>query len=233
LYAGKNAGEYYKSRGGTAAAIQLPLLPTSQAEWIQQSAPDAWTGKAQPIFVDVGCGAGFLLSRLWGLSPRNDIRMIGYEPSKEVAETAMLTLKTYAAGSRYIVHPTLFDGCGEQAGKVTLITMSHVIEHIATPHSTLITLAKCLMPGGYAFLAVPNKPLSGEASFTIEHEVNTKGTRGVGFQGDFRPKHNFHLFYFTERSLRVLIHSGHNSTFSIVDSFSNSKEVRMLLRRRI
>jgi 2-polyprenyl-3-methyl-5-hydroxy-6-metoxy-1,4-benzoquinol methylase len=154
--------------------------------------------------------------------------MIGYEPSEEVAKIARLTLKTYAAGSGYIVHPTLFDGCGEQAGKVTLITMSHVIEHIATPHSTLITLAKCLMPGGYAFLAVPNRPLR-----IIEHEVNTQGTRGVGFQGDYKPKHNFHLFYFSERSLRVFIHSGHNSTFSIVDSVSNSQEARMLLRRRI
>mmetsp|Transcript_39241 Transcript_39241/g.89144 ORF Transcript_39241/g.89144 Transcript_39241/m.89144 type:complete len:308 (-) Transcript_39241:1112-2035(-) len=231
LYVGD---KYYKSRGGRRAATQFPLLPSSQAQWIQQRASGAWTERARPVFVDVGCGAGFLLSKLWSLSPREGIQMICYEPSKEVAEDARHTFKTHAAGSSYIVHPTLFDGCGhEQAGKITLITMSHVLEHLASPHSMLRTLAKCLMPRGYAFLAVPNKPLRGEASSTLEQEVNTQGTRGVSSTGDFKPKNNFHLFYFTEKSIRALIYSGHNATFSIIDTFSNSKEVRVLLRRRM
>jgi 2-polyprenyl-3-methyl-5-hydroxy-6-metoxy-1,4-benzoquinol methylase len=95
--------------------------------------------------LDVGCGAGYLLSAL----ARSGWSASGVEMDPRAAAVAEKT-----------------SGCAVRVGQFLsldlprhhfrLITMSHVFEHVSDPVAVLERIAQLLLPGGRAVLVFPN-----------------------------------------------------------------------------
>ena len=221
--------KYYNSRGSVTKFARLQ--PSDQAKWVYERAIHAWA-HMDAQFIDIGCGAGELLSSLAKQKLGSTVNeLVCYEPDPTVAQSTEHSLRAAVLGANITVHASRFDRCN-RAGNAALISMSHVLEHVATPHVLLARLVECLTPGGYLFFAVPNKPLHDEnCPCALDNERNSKGRRGVERHNFFGVKHNFHLFYFTETSIRELLRS-HIGTLELVNVESSTREVRVLVRKK-
>jgi len=106
-------------------------------------------GRKPLAFVDVGCGDGRylrLLERIHGL-PRN--RLYGLELSRTTIERLR--------ESGYQAYCERVETCEAiPAGSIDLVTMFHVIEHVADPAIVARKVAEWLAPGGVFALETPN-----------------------------------------------------------------------------
>jgi 2-polyprenyl-3-methyl-5-hydroxy-6-metoxy-1,4-benzoquinol methylase len=95
--------------------------------------------------VDVGCGSGTIL----GLLKKRGFRPVGVDFSEEAARVAETQ-----NGVR------VFVGSLEQAGfsgeSFDIVTLFHVMEHVANPRAVLAEVARILKPDGAVILQVPN-----------------------------------------------------------------------------
>jgi SAM-dependent methyltransferase len=95
--------------------------------------------------LDVGCGSGTLL----GLLKQRGFRAIGVDFSAEAAGLAGAE-----NGVRVVV------GSLDQAGfpdhSFDIVTLFHVLEHVANPRQVLAEVSRILKPGGVIVVQVPN-----------------------------------------------------------------------------
>jgi SAM-dependent methyltransferase len=95
--------------------------------------------------LDVGCGSGTLL----GLLKHRGFRALGVDFSAEAARLA-----DAENGVRVVV------GSLEQAGfpdhSFDIVTLFHILEHIANPRQVLAEVSRILKPGGVIVVQVPN-----------------------------------------------------------------------------
>ena len=112
-----------------------------------------------PLFVpggrmlDVGCGNGRYLATLRALGWQAQ----GVEFSAEGVRVCRL--------SGLSVHHGDLASAAFDAGAFDLVTVRHVIEHIAEPHPFMAELARILKPGGRLHLETPNSEALGRAWF--------------------------------------------------------------------
>lgn len=131
--------------------------------------------------MDIGCSAGILLERFIGEASR----LVGYEPDHHMAAYARRLL-----GDRATILNRDFAGENLAGERFSLITISHVLEHIRDPEPFLRGLAEHLDAGGLIFLEVPNDP---SPCVKLQVSGNIKGLA--------------HLHYFTVDSLGSLVRS--------------------------
>lgn len=91
--------------------------------------------------LDYGCGTGEFLLEM----QKSGWESFGFEPAEKAAKIA----ESY--GLKMLKELTNIDG------KVNVITMWHVLEHVHHPNELLERFKKILIPGGYLIIAVPNR----------------------------------------------------------------------------
>jgi SAM-dependent methyltransferase len=95
-------------------------------------------------FLEVGCAAGDVLDRM---------RERGYEDVQGVELSGEACERAWARGLK-VFHGTVDEFETDQ--QFSLIFMSHVIEHVLDPVTTVTKLSKLLRPGGVLYLETPN-----------------------------------------------------------------------------
>lgn len=100
--------------------------------------------------LDVGCGYGYGLKYLQEQVP--NATLFGIEASPDSIET----LQSKAVGATLVTDD--FDSAWENnyEGKMDLIILRHVFEHLLNPIETLNKLRKALKPNGVIYFAVPD-----------------------------------------------------------------------------
>ena len=107
--------------------------------------------------LDIGCSSGLLLQ---GFAQACATTPTGIEPGD--------AYRSYAQASGIPVYPSLDALLAEQPDRFGLISMAHVLEHIAEPVVYLRTLQEQLLqPDGWLLLEVPN--LYAHDSFEVAH----------------------------------------------------------------
>ncbi len=101
--------------------------------------------RRSPDLLDVGCGSGTLL----GLLKERGFRGTGVDFSAEASKTALAE-----HGVRVTVGS--LEQCGFPDRAFDLVTMFHVMEHVANPRDILAETARILKPDGVIVLQVPN-----------------------------------------------------------------------------
>ncbi|HEY5691816.1 MAG TPA: class I SAM-dependent methyltransferase [Cyclobacteriaceae bacterium] len=101
--------------------------------------------KQQGVILDYGCGTGEFLEYM----AIQQWRVLGIEPAENARTKANDLLLKYNGP----VKPTLDE---LSTSKFDVITLWHVLEHIATPDQLLSRLKIRLNKNGYLFVAVPN-----------------------------------------------------------------------------
>jgi SAM-dependent methyltransferase len=147
---------------------------------INGSLPLANLELAAPV-LDVGCHTGELASVLI----ERGLDVVGVEPNPRAAEIAR------SHGIEVIAEP--IEGARLPARHFGTILLSQVLEHVPDPAQVLATARAALRPGGVAYVVVPNgrslwRRIFGES--WIHWHVP------------------FHLFLFSERSLRTYAEQG-------------------------
>ena len=151
----------------------LPTLSSAAAmEALKLSA------RTPGVLLDFGCGDGSFMSRL---------QRVGWKVSGiEQDPKAAASLRTRLG---FDVRPSLEDFT-DRAGEFDVITVSHVIEHLADPVETLRSLRRYLNPGGSLVIVTPN--------------ANSLGARVFGkFWRGLEPPRHFNVF--TPKSLRYAL----------------------------
>ena len=128
--------------------------------------------------LDVGCATGALLSELRG----RGWQVEGVEINGKQAD--------YARRVRGLqVYGQPLEECSLPAGSYTLITASHLIEHLRRPRSFLAETRRLLAPGGRLFLTTPN----------------VDGFQARIFTGRWRSAIFDHLYLFSVKTLTRLL----------------------------
>ena len=155
--------------------LELGLLTLADAGFYQfESALGAAPGRA----LDVGCATGALLSELRG----RGWQIEGVEINGKQAD--------YARRVRGLqVYGQPLEECSLPAGAYTLITASHLIEHLRRPRSFLAEVRRLLAPGGRLFLTTPN----------------IDGFQARLFAGRWRSAIFDHLYLFSVKTLTRLL----------------------------
>ncbi|MEZ5651960.1 MAG: methyltransferase domain-containing protein [Burkholderiaceae bacterium] len=144
--------------------------------------------------IDVGAGGGEFVF----MAGRKGFQASGVEPNLGYSAFARdaydVSVQTAEVGSL-------------QGSSADVITMFHVLEHIADPRAALESIWQALTPDGHLFIEVPNIT----AADASPHNIYFKA----------------HLFYFSAATLAALAHV----RFELVAS-DDRGNLRMLLRRR-
>ena len=138
--------------------------------------------------LDVGCGSGLFLDtiRLRGVNG------LGVDPTEEcVAACRARGIEAQQLSIQEMVESPL--------GQFSVITLFHVLEHLADPLDAIKILKRSLSPGGILAVSVPYSPMSFETDFL--DPLN-------------RPPH--HLSRWNERSLKALATSAEMSAEILV-----------------
>lgn len=148
-------------------------------------------GAGAPPFriVDVGCAhAAFTRAVAERLSARGlSVTMTGIEVSHALAAAARQTLSPIGGT---VIEASALEGVRSlPAGSVTAVLMSSFLEHEAQPLELLREVRRCLRPGGFAVVKVPN--------FACWNRL-VRGARWCGF------RYPDHVNYFTPRTLQAL-----------------------------
>lgn len=180
--------EYYSSEDGYLPSIEENRVQFGEApeEWRQTALHilddlrrNGLQEKGVPI-LDVGCAWGFYLH----FAKQEGYEVHGLELSSETSAWARerdLDVRTGHLGTTDY-EPETFHA----------ITMNNVLEHSINPKRDLEKLFELLVPGGLAYIAVPNwKSLVAEVD---------------GFYWKMKSWPN-HLFYFTQKTLPALMES--------------------------
>jgi len=137
--------------------------PNAKDLAIQQSRAQVLVEFARPVIIsgishlDIGCSSGLLLQ---SFTEAYATRPTGIEPGD--------AYRSYAQASRLTVYPSLDALLAAQPDRFDLISMAHVLEHIAEPVLYLRSLReKLLTPSGWLLLEVPN--LYAHDSFEVAH----------------------------------------------------------------
>lgn len=130
---------------------------------------------------DIGAGAGCLLD---AVRDRLDDKVAAFYAVEQDEQ-----MQKYLSAKEYIkLKPEETFFSDDSAGKYSLITMSHVFEHINSPQEYVYRLHKIIASGGYLFIEVPHEPEQ-----VVRHHINKKKT-GIG-----------HLFGYTPDILTEMI----------------------------
>lgn len=148
--------------------------PSTRWEW------DPLVGKILAMdrakVLDVGCGSGLFLETLL----RSGIDGLGVDPTEEsVAACRARGIEAQQLSIQEMVDSPL--------GQFNVITLFHVLEHVADPLNAVKVLKRSLSPGGILAVSVPYSPMSFETDW--RDPLN-------------RPPH--HLSRWNERSLKAL-----------------------------
>lgn len=95
--------------------------------------------------LDIGCGSGLLLSLL----ARRGFDVRGFDPSRDASAAAR------ARGVEVVVGETI-ESAGFTVEAFDVVTLFHVIEHVADPRNVLREVSRILRPGGRMIVQVPN-----------------------------------------------------------------------------
>ncbi len=176
---GGNAYVCHDTAGSTAAQAKSDLILSRAADLLPAEAPRS--------LLDYGAGGGdFLLharSRGWNVQ--------GFEPGRRGLETCR------KLGLEVVASPEALP-----AGKFGLVTLHHVLEHIARPASALREIRRLLAPGGRLLVEVPNV-----ASLRARLATPLL-SRTCGIDERYRA-FPIHLMYYTDGALReTLARSG-------------------------
>lgn len=95
--------------------------------------------------LDYGCGDGWYLDSLRGCG----LNLLGYEP--DASHAAALE-----QGLNIPVYRDLAKLQAEQQGRIGIITMHYVLEHLTDIHGCFALLNRLLVPGGLLYCVVPN-----------------------------------------------------------------------------
>ena len=139
--------------------------------------------------VDVGCAhAAFTRAVAERLSARGlKVSMTGIEVSHALAAAARQTLSPIGGT---VIEASALEGVRSlPEGSVTAVLMSSFLEHEAQPLELLREVRRCLLPGGFAVVKVPN--------FACWNRL-VRGARWCGF------RYPDHVSYFTPRTLQAL-----------------------------
>lgn len=136
---------------GEAGARGVGAL-LARRRWIRERAffdlvPDEMIPRRRPAgrALDVGCGSGRLLARLQALGWEAE----GVEPDARAARAA-------AEATGLPVHVARAGELPDDLGAFSLVTLSHVFEHLRDPVGVLRSLGERLEPGGRVVLLWPN-----------------------------------------------------------------------------
>lgn len=137
--------------------------PNAKDLAIQRERAEVLVEFAQPVLqpgnrhLDIGCSSGLLLQ---GFATKVASNPVGIEPGD--------AYRSYAQASGLLVYPSLEALLADQPEPFGLISMAHVLEHIAEPVAYLRTLReKLLSSDGWLLLEVPN--LYAHDSFEVAH----------------------------------------------------------------
>jgi SAM-dependent methyltransferase len=132
--------------------------------------------------LDVGCGDGAFLA----LAQRSGWQVLGLEPDAQAAAVAQEQGVPVRVGG--------LEALADRHAAFDVITLAHVIEHVADPVATLRACHRLLKPGGQLWLETPNAAGQGLRAF------------GHHWRGLEAPRH---LVLFTPQSLqRALAEAG-------------------------
>jgi 2-polyprenyl-3-methyl-5-hydroxy-6-metoxy-1,4-benzoquinol methylase len=126
--------------------------------------------------LDVGCGSGLFLEMI----RRCGINGLGVDPTEESVEAC----RTRGIEAKQLSIQELVES---PLGQFSVITLFHVLEHVADPLNAINILKRSLSPGGIFAVSVPYSPMSFETDW--RDPLN-------------RPPH--HLSRWNERSLKAL-----------------------------
>ncbi len=126
--------------GPTAAEVET--LTRSQARFVAGHLRRSGGGR----LLDIGCGKGSFLRECRELMP--DWHYTGIEPSREEAEMAR--------ASGLDIHEGMFGAVDLGGETFDLISIMHVLEHVAEPAAALAAIHEALATGGLLFVEVPN-----------------------------------------------------------------------------
>ena len=117
---------------------------------------------AQPRALDVGCGGGEMLYLLTHLGRA---RAEGLEPNRGYAHHARERLALP-------VHEGFVERSAQISGDYDLITIHHVLEHLADPRAAMRILHGWLRPGGHLVVEVPNVEATCQAPAHTFHRAH-------------------------------------------------------------
>lgn len=120
----------------------LPSPLRRRATFGHRAFPD-WVSDGRAL--DIGCGAGVLL---------NDLKRTGWvAEGVDVSEASAATVEKMFGIK---VHVGTVEDAAFEPGTFDFINMSHSIEHVDSPASTLARVHELLRPGGRVFIETPN-----------------------------------------------------------------------------
>lgn len=195
-------------RGGLGdAASQVGSVECGNANpdyppMLSRRLSDAGFPSAGGRLLDVGCGGGDLLDAV-------ATELYAEATGIDVDDTVLRRARD-AYPARTWVRASI-DDAGIAAGSVDAVTMIHVLEHLADPVGSLVTIRSWLRPGGLLALEVPN----GEFYFSRFYSVLLESPkpllaaalRAAGRRVPFTARgfYPFHLTLFGAESLRATV----------------------------
>ncbi len=147
----------------------------------------------KPRLLDLGCGDGLFLASYSSAS----METFGLD-------TAWWALRTAREQRRLNVLQGSIETLPLATHSVHIITMFHILEHVADPHACLREINRVLAPGGWLLIQVPN---------SRSWQCRLLGLRWIGFDV---PRH---LVNYSDRVLRPLLES-HGFRVDSVSHFS-------------
>ena len=126
--------------------------------------------------LDIGCGHGFLLQQ----AIARGYKAAGVEASQKEARSLQAKGYDVFAG---VFH----DYEIETELNYDIITLSHVLEQVSSPHDYLLKIKRSLHENGILSVAVPNTPWH---TFLGTHPVSA---------------HTAHIYYFSPRTLKAML----------------------------
>ncbi len=124
------------------SAADTETLTTNQARFVA-----GYVQSRRGRVLDIGCGKGAFLQAFTALKP--GWTPIGVEPSHEEAALA----RRHPAVE---IHEGMFGDVAFAPRTFDLVTIMHVLEHVARPDQLLRQVHATLKPGGLLFVEVPN-----------------------------------------------------------------------------
>jgi len=133
----------------------------------------AFPADAHLSVLDYGCGDGGYLDEM---KQRSQARLLGYEPVP--AQASRL-----AAALRMPVYSSIDDLIADEAGKLDVVTMHMVLEHVVDPDAAIARAAHLLKHGGTLHIVVPNAE-SFEARLFGRNWHNLDAPRHISFPAE-------------------------------------------------
>lgn len=165
--------------------------------------------KNRNVVLDIGAGMGTFLYA----AKHSFTKAVGLDMSKQMAEWVHRKV-----GVEMIV--TQFEEYNP-AEKISLIHMSHVIEHIPNPNEWLQKAKAILEPDGILVVNVPNKYALGSRTKLLLYNLKLKKQVSSGWGEDSGARTPDHLYEPNVQSMLLLFKK---NNFEVIDYFSYSRK---------